>query len=53
MFNVDAYDLTFMGEIATFDVVTLAGAVCATIFLTGFITACRMERRRVTASRPE
>lgn len=46
MFSTTAFELRLMGETATLDGVTLAGALCAAIFLFGFITSHWLELRR-------
>ncbi len=49
MFTTTAFEIRLMGETATLDGVTLAGALCGAVFLFGFLTACWLEQRRVSA----
>lgn len=45
MFHLNAVEFEFMGQAATFDVVTAYGLICAGVFLAGFFIATRYEKQ--------
>lgn len=45
MVHLDAVEFEFLGGVATIDVVTVYGLVCAAVFLTGFVIATRLEKQ--------
>jgi len=46
MFYMDAIDVEIMGGVFTIDVVTGYGLLCGFIFLTGFVVAMQVGKRR-------
>jgi len=50
MLNIGAFQFEFMGRAATFDVVTVYGLICATVFLTGLIVATRKYEKEQRTS---
>lgn len=44
MFHFGAYQVKIMGIVATFDVVTFYGLICAAVFTAGIVLASRIEK---------
>ena len=45
MLHFGAYQVKLMGVVATFDVVTFYGLICALVFTAGIVFATRIEKR--------
>ncbi|TCK16932.1 hypothetical protein DFR30_0151 [Thiogranum longum] len=44
MLHFGAFQVKLMGVVATFDVVTFYGLICAVVFTTGIVIATRIEK---------